>query len=197
MSCLKINLYSALEVIILYGSLVPLVTKSSIKTPVYPSERVKIIGSFPWTLSAAFTPATKPCAAASSYPELPFNCPAPYNPLIVLNSNVDLSCVGSIESYSMAYAVLIISTFSNPSNVLYIWICTSSGNDDDIPATYISNVSSPSGSINIWCLFLSGNFITLSSIDGQYLGPTPSIAPLYIGDLSILSLIILWVSSFV
>ena len=47
LSCLKISLYSALEVIILYGSLVPLVTKSSIKTPVYPSERVKIIGSFP------------------------------------------------------------------------------------------------------------------------------------------------------
>ena len=36
LSCLKINLYSALEVIILYGSLVPFVTISSIKTPIYP-----------------------------------------------------------------------------------------------------------------------------------------------------------------
>ena len=31
------------------------------------------------------------------------------------------------------------------------------------------------GSINTWCLFLSANRTTLSSIDGQYLGPVPLI----------------------
>ena len=62
---------------------------------------------------------------------------------------------------------------------------------NDIPWIYISFVSSPSGSINIWCDSYLEIFITLSSIDGQYLGLSLN-TPLYIGDLSILSLIILW-----
>ena len=102
LSCLNISLYSALEVIILYGSLVPFVTKSSIKTPMYASDLVSIIGAFPLIFKAAFIPATNPCAAASSYPELPFNWPAPYKPSIVLNSNVGFNCIGLIESYSIA-----------------------------------------------------------------------------------------------
>ena len=80
---------------------------------------------------------------------------------------------------------------------MYIAYWTSSGNDDDIPPKYISFVYIPSGSIKTWCLFLSANFTTLSSIEGQYLGPVPSIIPENNGDLLILSLIILWVSSFV
>ena len=114
-----------------------------------------------------------------------------------LNSSEAFNCVGSIQSYSIAYAVLIISAFSRPGTVFIIWTWTSSGRDDDIPPTYISSVSSPSGSIKIWCLSLSWNLITLSSIDGQYLGPTPFILPLYIGDLCIFSWITLWVSSLV
>ena len=49
-----------------YGSFVPLVTRSSTSVPMYPSERRRIIGSRPSSFSAAFTPATKPCTAASS-----------------------------------------------------------------------------------------------------------------------------------
>ena len=42
----------------------------------------------------------------------------------------------------------------------------------------------PSGSRKSWCASFSANLTTLSSIDGQYRGPTPSIRPVYIGDLS-------------
>src|ERR1035437_305746 len=41
----------------------------------------------------------------------------------------------------------------------------------------------PSGSRKICCRSFSGNFTILSSIDGQYLGPIPSIVPEYKGDL--------------
>src|SRR5258707_13546880 len=55
----------------------------------------------------------------------------------------------------------------------------------------------PSGSRNICCRFFSGNFTILSSIEGQYLGPTPWITPEYIGDLSRLARIISAVASVV
>ena len=42
-----------------------------------------------------------------------------------------------------------------------------------IDCIYISSVSFPIGSTNAWCLGLSANLTTLSSIDGQYLGPVP------------------------
>jgi hypothetical protein len=45
---------------ILYGSLVPFVTKSSIKTPIYASSRLRINGSFPSIASAALIPAINP-----------------------------------------------------------------------------------------------------------------------------------------
>ena len=60
----------------------------------------------------------------------------------------------------------------------------SSGSDVENPFRYISTVLAPSGSIKSWCLFLSENLSILSSIDGQYLGPTPLILPVNIGDLS-------------
>ena len=102
-----------------------------------------------------------------------------------------------MQSYSIAYADLVNSACSNPGMVLYIAICTSSGKDELIPCIYISSVSNPTGSTKIWCLSLSANLTTLSSIDGQYLGPVPSITPAYKGDLCKFSLIILCVSAFV
>ena len=48
-----------------------------------------------------------------------------------------------------------------------------------------------------WVDKMSLNFTTLSSIDGQYLGPVLLMLPLYIGALSKLSSIILCVVSFV
>ena len=45
------------------------------------------------------------------------------------------------------------------------------------PFTYISVVSRPSGSRKIWWLLASGNLTILSSIDGQYRGPRPLMAP--------------------
>ena len=47
------------------------------------------------------------------------------------------------------------------------------------------------------CKESSGNFMTLSSMDGQYLGPVPSIIPEYSGDLSKLARMISCVVSFV
>ena len=44
---------------------------------------------------------------------------------------------------------------------------------------------------------MSENLKILSSIEGQYLGPTPSIFPENIGDFSIPSEIISWVREFV
>ena len=49
LSCLNSNLYSALEVNILYGSSVPFVIKSSINTPMYASERLSVNSFFPLT----------------------------------------------------------------------------------------------------------------------------------------------------
>ena len=158
LSCLNNSLYSALDVIILYGSFVPFVTISSIKTP--------------------------------SYPDVPFAWPAKNKFSIFLYSNDNFKSAGSIQSYSIAYAGLVNSAFSRPGNVLYIAIWTSSGNEELIPCTYISSVFSPIGSINTWCLSLSLNLTTLSSIDGQYLGPVPSIFPAYNGDLCRFALII-------
>ena len=45
--------------------------------------------------------------------------------------------------------------------------------------------------------FLSGNLSTLDSIEGQYLGPIPSIFPLYIGERDILSRMTFFVFSLV
>ena len=66
LSSRKCNLYSALEVNILYGSTTPRVIKSSIITPIYASLRFSIKGCFFRTFKTAFIPAINPCAAASS-----------------------------------------------------------------------------------------------------------------------------------
>ena len=46
-------------------------------TPMYPWLRSRMRGGRPKIFRAAFTPATKPWTAASSYPEEPLNWPAP------------------------------------------------------------------------------------------------------------------------
>ncbi len=56
-------------------------------------------------------------------------------------------------------------------------------------------VSSPSGSTKIWCDGLSAKRTILSSTDGQYRGPTPSILPEYIGDSCSDARMMSWVSS--
>ena len=66
LSCRRSRRYSEREVIILYGSFVPFVTKSSISVPIYELLRVNISCFLPCNLSAAFMPAISPCAAASS-----------------------------------------------------------------------------------------------------------------------------------
>src|ERR1019366_4122802 len=92
-------------------------------------------------------------------------------------SSVDPSSRGSIASYSMAYPGRIISAASKPGTDATMATCTSIGILVDMPLTYTSWVSRPSGSRKIWCRGLSGNFTILSSMDGQYRGPTPSIWP--------------------
>ena len=62
---------------------------------------------------------------------------------------------------------------------LYISHWISSGREVERPLGYISMVSQPSGSKNTVCLSLSANFTTLSSMEGQYLGPIPFIRPPY------------------
>ena len=65
-------------------------------------------GFLPFISSAALIPAMSPCAAASSYPELPLNCPAQKNPFIFLYSRFSSRFIGSMQSYSIAYAGLVM-----------------------------------------------------------------------------------------
>ena len=67
----------------------------------------------------------------------------------------------------------------------------------DTPFGYIRSLLMPSGSINIWCPFLFLNLLTLSSIEGQYLGPIPTIFPEYIAERWVFFFIISWVVLFV
>ena len=53
-------------------------------------------GSLPINDNAAFTPAIRPWAAASSYPVVPLIWPAKYKFLIFLVSSVKKSYLGSI-----------------------------------------------------------------------------------------------------
>ena len=63
---------------------------------------------------------------------------------------------------------------------LSTWI--DSGKLVEKPFIYIWSDRYHSGSKNNKCDGCSENRFTLSSIEGQYLGPTPFISPLYIGD---------------
>ena len=94
LSSLIISLYSALLVNILYGSFVPRLTRSSTNTPMYASCLPRTKGSCSVKARVAFVPASKPCAAASSYPVVPFIWPAKYRPLVHLVSRLCLSPVG-------------------------------------------------------------------------------------------------------
>src|ERR1017187_4818338 len=102
-------------------------------------------------------------------------------------SRVRCNSRGSIASYSIAYPGRIISAPSKPGTEASMAPCTSIGILVDMPLTYTSLVSRPSGSRKIWWRGLSGNLTILSSIDGQYRGPTPSICPLYKGERGIAS----------
>ncbi len=62
---------------------------------------------------------------------------------------------------------------------------------------YSSSVSSPMGSTKSWCRSLSAKRTTLSSMEGQYRGPTPSITPENRGDRSRLARITAWVAALV
>ena len=98
--------------------MVPFVAISSIKTPIYACDLSNINGSFPFIFCTALIPAINPCAAASSYPEVPLICPAINNPSIPLYSKDNFKFDGSIQSYSMAYAGLVNSACSKPGIVL-------------------------------------------------------------------------------
>ena len=65
--------------------------------------------------------------------------------------------------------------------------CVFSGKDVEIPFGYMIFFPMLSGSKNIWCLSLEANLKTLSSSDGQYLGPFDLMVPLKMGDLFRLS----------
>ena len=66
-----------------------------------------------------------------------------------------------------------------------------------MPFGYSSWVSRPSGSTKIRCSVRSAKRTTLSSMDGQYRGPTLSITPVYMGDRSRPARMIRCVVSFV
>ncbi|MPN59277.1 hypothetical protein SDC9_206998 [bioreactor metagenome] len=68
--------YSARLVNMRYGSWVPMVTRSSMRTPVYASLRLSTKGFSPLSFWDALMPAIKPWHAASSYPLVPLVCPA-------------------------------------------------------------------------------------------------------------------------
>ena len=97
----------------------------------------------------------------------------------------------------MAYPGLIMRVCSNPLILLNISACTSAGREVEIPLGYTVVSFKPSGSKKIWCLVLSENFTIVSSIEGQYLGPTPLLLPDYIALLVKFFFIISWTFLFV
>ena len=187
LSCLKIRRCSALLVIILYGSTISFVVKSSIKTPMYAWSLPSTIGLKLSIYLSAFIPAIIPCAAASSYPLVPFIWPAKKSPDTIFDSKLFLRSSALMQSYSIAYAYRIILTYSKPGISLYIFLWISHGILDDIPCTYTSSELAVSGSKNNWWRSLSAKRIILSSMLGQYLGPIPWILPEYSGARSIFS----------
>ena len=127
--------------------------------------------------AAALIPATTPWPAASSYPVVPFTWPARNSPgnALQLERRMKLS----------RREVVVLDRVTRPShshrletrNARRNSSCTSAGSEVESPLTYISDVSRPSGSRKTWCRGASGNLTILSSIDGQYRGPRPQIAP--------------------
>ena len=102
-----------------------------------------------------------------------------------------------MQSYSIAYPGLKNSMFLKASIWLRLFNCASSGRLVEKPFIYIWSEFFHSGSKNNRCDGWCENLWTLSSIDGQYLGPTPVISPLYIGERCELVLITSCTLSFV
>ena len=133
--------------------------------------------------AAALSPATTPWPAASSYPVVPLTWPAKNRPGTARDSRVVLEL--------RRREVVVLDRVAGSSHPHLARgrgpqrrnsSCTAGGSEVESPFTYISVVSSPSGSRNTWCRGASGNFTILSSIEGQYLGPRPLIAPPYSAD---------------
>ena len=78
-----------------------------------------------------------------------------------------------------------------------ILIWTSSGREEEKPWMYSSSVSRPMGSMNSRWRSLPAKRTTLSSMEGQYRGPTPSMTPENRGDRSRLARMTAWVSGVV
>ena len=127
--------------------------------------------AFPAAAAAAFAPATRPCAAASSYPVVPLICPLKNRPAIFFVSRLESHWYAGKKSYSTAYAGRSIFTFSNPGSVRSSASCSLSGKPVLKPCTYTSGHVRPSGSKKIWCDSLSAKRTILSSMLGQYRGP--------------------------
>lgn len=133
--CLSCVLFSALVVNILYGSLSAQFVMSLISIPVYENCLLKVYSRFANTLAAAFKPATKPCILASSYPVVPFICPAVYMLGIFALSSVGLSSLEQTQSYSTAYPALTVFALPKAFVNFSSCSCTSSGIDVDNPLT--------------------------------------------------------------
>ena len=84
-----------------------------------------------------------------------------------------------------------------PGTLWSIWICTSSGMEEEKPWMYSSSVFRPMGSTNSWWRSLSGKRTIFVSKLGQYRGPMPSIKPEYMGARSRFSCTMRLVSSVV
>ena len=70
------------------------VIKSSTITPVYEEDLDKTRGSMFCIADTAFIPQRSPWAAASSYPDVPFICPAKKRPEMFFDSREAFSCEG-------------------------------------------------------------------------------------------------------
>ena len=133
LSCLNNNLNSALLVNRRYGSSVPFVVKSSTSTPIYASSLANTSGCFPSSFIAALIPAIIPWPAASSYPLVPLTCPAVNRFSMIFDSNVGFICIGSIASYSIAYAYFLMIASLNPGRECTICSWISLGKDVENP----------------------------------------------------------------
>jgi hypothetical protein len=78
------------------------VMRSSTRTPMYASCRLSTTGGRPSIQALAFSPAINPCAAASSYPDVPLTCPAVYKPPMARTRRVTSICDVSSDEYSTA-----------------------------------------------------------------------------------------------
>ena len=71
-------------------------------TPIYEEDLDKTRGTMFCIDAVAFIPQRSPWAAASSYPDVPFICPAKNRPETFLDSSEAFSCDGGKKSYSIA-----------------------------------------------------------------------------------------------